>query len=152
MRKSLLLASVMTSLAIPAIAQEPTAKRNPGLQHKNGLQIVEPDAADRELRMTPVVRAVQKAADSVVSIFVNHDLTSRIGNRMVTEGQGSGVILDETGFVITNWHVIASTLDRTDYQVQIKLKDGRTRMARVVSSSALQDLALLKMQLEKTTS
>ena len=149
MRKTLLLASVMTSLAIPAIAQEPTAKRNPGLQHKNGLQVVEPDAADRELRMTPVVRAVQKAADSVVSIFVNHDQTSRIGNRMVTEGQGSGVILDETGFVITNWHVIASTLDRTDYQVQIKLKDGRTRMARVVSSSALQDLALLKMQLEK---
>ena len=133
-----------------ALAPSLAAQTQPGgLQRATGLQVAEPDAADRELRMTPVVRAVQKAADSVVSIYVNHKQGTFAGNRMVNEGQGSGVILDESGFVITNWHVVASTLDQDDYAIQIKLKDGRARDARVVSSSSQQDLALLQMQLEK---
>jgi len=128
-----------------AAAQERLQERQPGLQ------VVEPDEQDRDLRMTPVVRAVQKAADSVVSIYINHEVAlagSRAPARNVTEGQGSGVILDDTGFVITNWHVIAIALGDERYSVECKLKDGRSLKARILSHSAQHDLALLQLQME----
>src|SRR5688572_10286940 len=85
------------TLAGTAAAQDERPLRN----REGALRVAEPDAAERELRMTPEVRAVQRAADSVVSIYIqNAQLLSGEGRRPVTEGQGSGVILDENGFVI----------------------------------------------------
>ncbi|MFT4840450.1 MAG: serine protease Do [Planctomycetota bacterium] len=110
------------------------------------LQVVEPDEGDRALRMTPVVRAVQRAADSVVSIYLQNQLAS---GEPVTEGQGSGVLLDDSGLIITNWHVIAPVLlgERRgrSYGVIVKLRDGRERKARILSSTPVRDLALLQI-------
>lgn len=131
--------AVFAFLAMTSPVRAQLQERSPGLQ------VVEPDEQDRDLRMTPVVRAVRKAADSVVSIYVNHATNPR---GPVTEGQGSGVILDATGFVITNWHVIALAQNDATYSLEVKLKDGRSRRARLLSSSASHDLALLLMQLE----
>jgi serine protease Do len=114
------------------------------------LQVVEPDANERDLRMTPVVRAVQRAQDCVVSIYLQAP-QALTGGAPVTEGQGSGVILDEHGLVITNWHVVAQVLqdERAQHlQLAVKLRDGRTRAAKVLSSSATRDLALLQLALE----
>jgi len=120
------------------------------------LHVVEPDADDKDLRATPVVRAVQRAADSVVSIYLqNSSLPANGGGRAEprTEGQGSGVILDESGFVITNWHVIAPVVlgnrGAAELDVEVRLRDGRTRPARVLSSSARRDLALLQIRRDK---
>jgi serine protease DegQ len=132
-------------LALPVLLR---AQNQPGLQErKPGLQVVEADEQDRDLRMTPVVRAVQRAADSVVSIYLNHAV-SLTGHRAVTEGQGSGVILDDSGFVITNWHVVAPVLGDDAWSVVVRLKDGRSKEARVLSSSPTHDLALLQLQLD----
>jgi serine protease Do len=118
------------------------------VERSSPLQVVEPDANERDLRVTPVVRAVQRAADSVVSIYLQHQLARR---EPVTEGQGSGVILDENGLVITNWHVVAPVVlgERRGgpIDVVVKLRDGRSRQAVVLSSSAKRDLALLQMKL-----
>lgn len=115
------------------------------------LQVVEPDADDKDLRTTPVVRAVQRAADSVVSIYLQNAATPRAEPR--TEGQGSGVLLDESGLVITNWHVIAPIVlggrGSAELDVEVRLRDGRSRPARVLSSSARRDLALLQIRREK---
>ena len=112
------------------------------------LQVVEPDADERTLRMTPVVRAVQRAKDCVVSVYIQAAQAMRGG--LVTEGQGSGVILDERGLAITNWHVVAPVLqDHTGrLELHVKLRDGRSRPARVLSASAARDLALLQLTLE----
>lgn len=126
-------------------AQQGLSERQPGLL------VVDSDEHDKDLRMTPVVRAVQKAADSVVSIYLNVNQgapNSRGGRQDKTEGQGSGVILDDTGFVITNWHVVAAALGDDRYVVQVRLKDGRQKQARVLSSSPNHDLALLQLALE----
>ena len=141
---ALLTCFLLSGAALAAQQGKPLAERSSPL-----LRVVEPDANERELRMTPVVRAVQRSADSVVSIYLQHDL-ARVGS--VTEGQGSGVILDEAGLVITNWHVIAPVVlaDRRDGSrgILAKLRDGRTREAQVLSSSATRDLALLQLRLE----
>jgi S1-C subfamily serine protease len=140
---ALLTCLLLSGAALAAQQGKPLAERS------SPLRVIEPDANERELRMTPVVRAVQRSADSVVSIYLQHDL-ARVGS--VTEGQGSGVILDEAGLVITNWHVIAPVVlaDRRDPSrgIVVKLRDGRTREAHVLSSSATRDLALLQLRLE----
>jgi serine protease Do len=136
-----LLASLLPLAAkIPAQGRSLESRSSP-------LTISEPDERDRTLRTTPVVRAVQKAADAVVSVYIQHP-TGLAGGSPVTEGQGSGVILDEGGFVITNWHVVAPIVLGQGYQAQVRLRDGRTRAARVLSSSADHDLALLQMDLQ----
>ncbi|MEQ1631831.1 MAG: trypsin-like peptidase domain-containing protein [Planctomycetota bacterium] len=143
--------SFAVAMFAPALrAQEP----GKALQERQpSLLVVEPDEHERDLRMTPVVRAVQKAADSVVSIYITHAQngqgTGLAAHRNVTEGQGSGVILDENGFVITNWHVIATALGNDALSVEVKLKDGRARAARILSHSPEHDLALMQLQLQE---
>ena len=140
----LLSSAALLSCAAPAMPQGESLTERGSL-----LQVVEPNADDRALRMTPVVRAVQRAADSVVSIYLQNQLARR---KPVTEGQGSGVILDDSGLVITNWHVIAPVLlgERSgrSYGVLVKLRDGREREARVLSSTPTRDLALLQLKLQ----
>jgi serine protease Do len=115
------------------------------------LQVVEPDEGDRALRMTPVVRAVERAADSVVSIYLQSQLAHR---GAPPGGQGSGVLLDDSGLMITNWHVIAPVLlgerQGRNYGVIVKLRDGRERKARILSSTPVRDLALLQIELKGT--
>jgi len=152
MRTSILLWSFVTTLLLGAAflpgQQKPGRK---ALAERNSpLQVVEPDAEDRALRMTPVVRAVQRAADSVVSIYLqSRDQLAQTQPK--TEGQGSGVILDDSGLIITNWHVIAPVLlgrrKGIQYGVLIKLRDGRERKADILSSSPTRDLALLQLKL-----
>jgi len=140
-----------TTLVGSLLAAGLGAQQAEGLRQRDAvLQVSEPDHSDRELRMTPVVRAVQRAADSVVSIYLQ--TPQRNGRRSIPQGQGSGVILDDTGLVITNWHVVAPALQADErvlpIGIEIKLRDGRVRPAVVLSSSTARDLALLQMRLE----
>jgi serine protease Do len=58
-----------------------------------------------------------------------------------TMGQGSGFIIDASGLVVTNHHVIGQA-DR----VTVELEDGRELEARVVGSDPQTDIALLKVE------
>ncbi len=55
-------------------------------------------------------------------------------------GQGSGVIIDKNGLVLTNAHVV----ERVD-DVEITLADGTTKDAAVIGTDSITDLALLKI-------
>lgn len=62
-------------------------------------------------------------------------------------GQGSGVIIDEQGYVITNYHVI-----RGATRVDVELSDGRTiRGAEIVGADPLTDIAVLKIPADGLT-
>jgi S1-C subfamily serine protease len=63
-----------------------------------------------------------------------------------TNDQGSGVIIDSAGFVITNHHVVA-----TGNQITVGLSDGRRVPARVVGSDPLTDIALLQISADRLT-
>lgn len=63
------------------------------------------------------------------------------------EGQGSGVIVDEEGYIVTNLHVVEGVRS-----VEIQLSDGRIDDATVViGADPLVDVAVLKTELNDLT-
>ena len=55
-------------------------------------------------------------------------------------GSGSGIILNEEGFIVTNAHVVENTS-----AITVKLEDGREMSAWVVGSDTRTDLAVVKI-------
>jgi len=53
---------------------------------------------------------------------------------------GSGFVIDDEGFILTNAHVVSSSTD-----VRVSFSDKRTREARIVGKDESSDLALLKV-------
>jgi len=97
--------------------------------------------------------AVNRAAPAVVSIYTRSlmpqsadpDLERRLGSRYLyrmRQDMGSGVILSEDGYLVTNHHVIKYVQN-----IRVALWDGRIAPARVVGSDPATDLAVLKMNL-----
>jgi len=62
---------------------------------------------------------------------------------VLTLGSGSGVIISEDGYIVTNYHVIANALE-----VEVILADGRRADAAIIAEAPMDDLALLKIELE----
>ncbi len=60
------------------------------------------------------------------------------------QGLGSGVIVDEKGYVLTNNHVVKDV-----DSVTVTLADGRSAEAKVIGSDPDTDLAVLKVKLDK---
>jgi len=60
--------------------------------------------------------------------------------RTVPRGVGSGFIISEDGYVLTNNHVIAGSSD-----IFVTLSDGKEHRAKVVGTDSRTDLALLKV-------
>ncbi|MFK7865200.1 MAG: S1C family serine protease [Pseudohongiellaceae bacterium] len=94
--------------------------------------------------------AIAKASPSVVSITAtSHNIGSvtQISNEgvdfLVEEraSLGSGVIVDERGFILTNLHVVDTLFD--NFSTQVTLKDGRSTPAKVVAWDKANDLAIL---------
>jgi serine protease Do len=74
-------------------------------------------------------------------------LTTRTRTRVPMEGQGSGVIMEDSGYILTNNHVIKGASD-----IQVSLSDGRKIKAQVVGRDGASDLAVLKIEADKLTS
>ena len=102
--------------------------------------------------------AAQRAAPAVVSVITSKSPISRgrqaedpwfryffgePGNP-AQSGIGSGVIVSDDGYVLTNNHVV----DRMD-DIEVVLTDGRRSRAEVVGTDPESDLALLRVQLDK---
>jgi len=86
---------------------------------------------------TDVVTAVAaKAAPSVVTISVS---ASTAG------GTGSGVILSDDGYVLTNTHVVTLDGETADGTIEVTTADGRIYTATVVGLDPVVDLAVLKL-------
>ncbi|HEY2410633.1 MAG TPA: trypsin-like peptidase domain-containing protein [Pirellulaceae bacterium] len=118
-----------------------------------GKQRAEHDFAVEHVGLSPIgemSRAYQMVSQ-VVGPSVVHISTSgaegpilpiptRTRTRIPTEGQGSGVVMDASGYILTNNHVI-----RGANAIQISLADGRKVKAVVIGRDGASDLAVLKI-------
>lgn len=82
--------------------------------------------------------------DPVLNSFLNRNGVR--GRTQTQSSLGSGVIVNNQGYVLTNNHVI-NDADR----IRVLLADGRERLARVIGSDAPTDLAVLKIDLNNVT-
>jgi serine protease Do len=57
------------------------------------------------------------------------------------QGQASGVIVDEAGYIVTNYHVVANATD-----IQVRTSDDRSYTAELIGSDPKNDLAVLKIE------
>ena len=119
-----------------------------GLAVAFAVVLIRPDlvnlGGDAQTPATSYAGAVNASAPAVVSLR-----TARLGQRgslgagmVVDQGLGSGVIISEDGFVVTNWHVI-----RDADQVVVQLADGREAHPRLVGADPETELALLQVDL-----
>jgi S1-C subfamily serine protease len=84
---------------------------------------------------TTATAAAAKAAPSVVTIYVTNDSTS---------GSGSGVVLTDDGYVLTNNHVVTLEGSGTG-TVQVRTAEGHLYDATVVGTDPSSDLAVVKL-------
>lgn len=66
-----------------------------------------------------------------------------------SESLGSGVIVSEQGFILTNYHVVDTLLDMFD--TEVTLSDGRSTPATVVAWDQENDLAVLHINMDNLT-
>jgi S1-C subfamily serine protease len=89
----------------------------------------------------------EKSKNSVVFISTQQRVldpwTRNIFN--IPRGTGSGLVWDENGHVVTNFHVVEGATGAV-----VKLADGRNYQASLVGVSMAHDLAVLRIQVEDT--
>ncbi|WP_165463225.1 outer membrane-stress sensor serine endopeptidase DegS [Atlantibacter sp.] len=83
--------------------------------------------------------AVRRAAPAVVNVY-NRGVSNGGRNQLEIRTLGSGVIMDQRGYILTNKHVINDA-----DQIIVALQDGRVFEALLVGSDGLTDLAVLKI-------
>jgi serine protease Do len=86
-------------------------------------------------RRTPIVEAVQKTRNGIVTIKV-----ARPGDAGHKDTVGTGVIVDERGYVITNGHVVAGA-----ERAVVRLADNTRLEGRIITVDHPHDLAILKL-------
>ena len=86
----------------------------------------------------PTVAA--RTQNSVVEIRTESVTNSLFLRQFVTEGAGSGVIISEDGYIVTNNHVIQDARSIT-----VALHDGTTYQAQLVATDSKMDIGVIKI-------
>ncbi len=97
-------------------------------------------------RETPLVRAVKRARAAAVNIHSEKTAyssdaafgTGKKGRKI--NGMGTGIVIDERGYIVTNHHVVNGVDSLT-----VTLDNGSTYNAVVISEDPVRDLAILKI-------
>ena len=128
---------LLRSVAIGLIVGAILLVAMPSLRSLNPLSTPQFDSTDE----TPASYnlAVRRAAPAVVNVY-NRGLNTNSHNQLEIRTLGSGVIMDQRGYIITNKHVINDA-----DQIIVALQDGRVFEALLVGSDSLTDLAVLKI-------
>lgn len=82
----------------------------------------------------------EKVSPSVVGIAV---YTRGLGQ--VLQSEGSGIIMSQDGFIVTNYHVIANDSTNPVVKIEIIMPDGDIYEARVIGGDSKTDLAVVKI-------
>lgn len=91
--------------------------------------------------VSPVVPIAKKVSPSIVAIRIKKNYQDFFGFVYQSEGNGSGIIIDSEGHIVTNNHVVEGSNDIT-----VVLYDGRELPAKIVGRDAQTDLAVIKVE------
>jgi len=87
------------------------------------------------------VQAIAKASPSVINISSKKSIDARLfDGRSVNDFIGSGIIISNDGYIITNLHVIEGTSI-----IEVELDDGQVYPASLIGFDERSDLAVIKI-------
>ncbi len=121
----------------PAASEVQTPEQPPEEPNVILNSVVHTNTGDKD--MTPK-EVYNMYVDSVVGVTTSGTTTNIFGQETPFAASGSGFIISEDGYVVTNHHVISGASS-----VKIALYDGTSYDAEVVGSDASNDVALLKV-------
>lgn len=101
--------------------------------------LIEETIGDLQLSFS---HAVRRAGPAVVNIY-SRQYVEEDKLQLKTQGLGSGVIVSDKGYIITNYHVIAES-----DQIIVALQDGRYSAATLIGKDRRTDIAILKVAIE----
>lgn len=113
-------------------------------KNNNGLSVFKSDSTGGSEGSGTVMSTEEisnKVADSVVEIVTETVSYSMFYGQAVTEGAGSGVIIDKDGYIVTNNHVIENAK-----KITVKLRNGNEYDAKLIGTDADKDVALIKIK------
>ena len=130
---------VVTVVVTPTPAPEPTPEpiapppAQPAVQFDLGPGLGAYSVAELVRAVTPWVASITTEED-VPGFFNNFD----------SEGAGSGFVIRQDGYVVTNWHVVQGADN-----VKVHLPNGRSYDAEMVGRDAATDLAVLRIDADR---
>lgn len=86
--------------------------------------------------VTWITGAAAVAAPSVVTL----DVSGPSGS-----GSGSGVLLSEDGFILTNAHVVTLDGSTASVKIEVKTSDGHIYKGKIIGTDPINDLAVIKV-------
>ncbi len=98
------------------------------------------------LRRTAIVEAVSKARLSVVNIHGRKTVPVEYESRTTSDGgsqvngMGTGIVIDERGYIITNYHVVEGVS-----RIRVTMADESTAVAELIANDPKTDLAIIKI-------
>jgi S1-C subfamily serine protease len=115
----------------------------------DGRMMIEPSPVQAAMGFTPeeeinirVYRTVSPAVVNITNTAVAHDFFL---NPIPKEGTGSGAIIDRSGYILTNFHVIDGAR-----RLEVTLADGSKWPAKPVGADPSNDLAVIKIDAAAT--
>lgn len=96
--------------------------------------------------------AFNAAAVAAVGLVSVVEITTEVVSRStfmgdyITNGAGSGVIISEDGYIVTNQHVIEGAS-----KITVRTRDGKSHSATIVGYDAKTDLAVIKIEVTGLT-
>lgn len=116
-----------------------TAVQNTTVQSDPGIINTAKDlSSDSVLSVSDIVK---KAQDSVVEITTEVVQTNQFMQQVSGEAAGSGVIISEDGYIVTNNHVIEG-----GSKFSVRLSNGESYEAQLIGRDPQMDLAVLKIE------
>lgn len=105
----------------------------------------EPSATARAGTLTsewaPIQDAIDRTMPAIVTIIADLPATGGGQNAVQTRNLGSGIVIDDVGHVVTNYHVVEGATE-----IAVALATGEQRPARIVGDdSPFTDLAVLQI-------
>ena len=93
----------------------------------------------------PVVAISRQVGPSVVGIRVTYTAQSFFGSTQA-QGEGSGIIYSQDGYIITNYHVVEEAMTNSSAKVSVILSTGDMIDAKIVGGDSITDIAVIKVE------
>lgn len=130
--------TVGTMVKADSSASNMTLNENTNLAYADIIKTMAANSTDDELSIKAIAALT---ANSVVEITTETVVRGSMLGQYVYEGAGSGVIIGENGYIVTNNHVIENAR-----KIMVKLKNEEVYEATIVGRSSEFDIAVIKIE------